>query len=100
MSFGSIWVKHKQDWGRKFILLLPQSAVRPGSDAGSDGVEPASVSYSKTVRPRALCGVRCMGHANRTWSGIYLVAPHSYFGEVALIYAWTNGIAQHQSPGD
>ena len=29
-------VRHKQDWGRGFILLLPQTAALPGSDAGSD----------------------------------------------------------------
>ena len=35
--------RHKQDWGRGFILLLlPQTAVLPGSDAGSDVVNPAS----------------------------------------------------------
>ena len=28
-------VRHKQDWGREFILLLPQSAELPESDAGS-----------------------------------------------------------------
>ena len=28
-------VKHKLDWGQRLILLLPQAAVRPGSDAGS-----------------------------------------------------------------
>ena len=33
---------HKQDWGRGFILLLPQAAVLLGSDAGSDVVKPAS----------------------------------------------------------
>ena len=35
-------VRHKQDWGRGFILLLPQAAVLPGSDTGSDFVKPAS----------------------------------------------------------
>ena len=35
-------VRHKQDWGRGFILLLPQTAVLPESDAGSDVIEPAS----------------------------------------------------------
>ena len=35
-------VRHKQDWGRGFILLLPQTAVLPGSDAGSDVIKPAS----------------------------------------------------------
>ena len=29
-------VRHKQDWGRGFILLLPQTAALPKSDAGSD----------------------------------------------------------------
>ena len=28
--------------GRGFILLLPQTAVLPGSDAGSDVIKPAS----------------------------------------------------------
>ena len=35
-------VRHRQDWGRGFILLLAQAAVLPGSDAGSDDVKPAS----------------------------------------------------------
>ena len=34
-------VRHKQDWGRGFILLLPQTAALPGSDAGSDVIKPA-----------------------------------------------------------
>ena len=33
--------RHKQDWGRGFILLLPQTAALPESDAGS-GVKAAS----------------------------------------------------------
>ena len=37
---NQLQVKHKQDWDRGFILLLPQAAVLPGSDAGSDtGIE-------------------------------------------------------------
>ena len=35
-------VRHKQDWGRGFILLLPQAAALPGSNAGSDIIKPAS----------------------------------------------------------
>ena len=31
-------VRNKQDWDRGFIFLLPQAAVLPGSDAGSDVV--------------------------------------------------------------
>ena len=32
-------VRHKRDWGRGFILLLPQAAVLPESNAGSDVVK-------------------------------------------------------------
>ena len=35
-------VRHKQDWGRGFILLLPQTAKLPESDAGSGVIKPAS----------------------------------------------------------
>ena len=35
-------VRHKQECNRGIILLLPQAAVLPGSDAGIDGLEPAS----------------------------------------------------------
>ena len=34
-------VRHKQDWGQGFILLLPQAVVLHQSDSGSDGVKPA-----------------------------------------------------------
>ena len=40
----------------------------------------------KTVRPRAPCGARCMGHAIRTWSAVCLMAPHSQFDEGARPY--------------
>ena len=35
-------VRHKQDWDQGFILLLPQAAVLPESDAGNDVIKPAS----------------------------------------------------------
>ena len=58
------------------------------------------VSSSETVRPRAPCGARCIGHAVSTWSAVCSEAPHSQFGEGARpICTWTNGIAQHQSAG-
>ena len=41
------------------------------------------VSSSKTVRPRAPCGARCIGHAVSTWSAVCSAAPHSRFGEGA-----------------
>ena len=71
------------NWVRGFILLLPQTAVLPGSDAGSGVVKLASSFAFKTVRPRAPCGARCIGHAVRTWSAVCSEAPHSQFGEGA-----------------
>ena len=41
------------------------------------------VSSSKTVRPRAPCGARCIGHVVRTWSAVCSEAPHSQFGKGA-----------------
>ena len=41
------------------------------------------VSSSKTVRPRAPCGARCIGHAVSSWSAVCSEAPHSQFGEGA-----------------
>ena len=79
-------VRHKQNWGRGFILLLPQTAALPGSDAGSGVIKPASSFVSKTVRPRAPCGARCIGHAVSTWSAVCSEAPHSQFGEEARPY--------------
>ena len=58
------------------------------------------VSSSKTVRPRALCGARCIGHAVSTWSA-FALRRHTcnLVKERDPICAWTNGIAQHQSAG-
>ena len=41
------------------------------------------VSSFKTVRPRAPCGARCVGHAVSTWSAVCSETPHSQFGEGA-----------------
>ena len=41
------------------------------------------VSSSKTVRPRAPCGARCIGYVVDTWSVVCSEAPHSQFGEGA-----------------
>ena len=41
------------------------------------------VSSSKTVRPRALCGARCIGHAVSTWSAVCSETPHLQLGEGA-----------------
>ena len=41
------------------------------------------VLSSKTVRPRAPCGARCIGHAVNTWSAVCSEAPQLQFGEGA-----------------
>ena len=41
------------------------------------------VSSSKTVRPRAPCGARCIEHAVSTWSAVCSEAPHSKFDKGA-----------------
>ena len=41
------------------------------------------VLSSKTVRPRASCGARCIGNAIKTWSAVCLEAPHLQFGSGA-----------------
>ena len=76
-------LRHKQDWGRGFILLLLQAAALPESDDDSDVIKPGRVSSSKTFRPRTPCGARCIGHAVRTWSAVCSEASHSQFGEGA-----------------
>ena len=48
------------------------------------------VSSSKTVRPRAPCGARCIGHAVSTWSAVCSEAPHSQFGEGARPHSCTD----------
>ena len=98
-------VRYKQDWGRRFILLhvQPQAATLSESDTGSGVIKQHRVSSSKTVRPRALCGARCIhvGHAVNTWSAVCSERRHTRNSvkERDPVCAWTNGIAQHQSAG-
>ena len=41
------------------------------------------VLSSKTLKPRAPCGARCIGHAVSTWSAVCSEAPHSQLGKGA-----------------
>ena len=75
--------RHKQDWGRWFILLLPRLLHYLNQMLAVVLLSQHRVSSSKTIRPRALCGARCIGHAVRTWSAVCSGAPHSQFGEGA-----------------
>ena len=83
MEGHPLQVRHKQDWVRGLILLLPQTAVLPESDAGSGVIKTASNFVIQNRQPRAPCGALCIGHAVRTWSAVCSEATHSQFGEGA-----------------
>ena len=60
------------------------------------------VSSSKTVRPRAPCGARCIGHAVSTVHGLRFAQRRHTRNSVKErdpICGWTKGIAQHQCAG-
>ena len=93
-------VRHKQDWDRGFIFLLPQAAALPESDAGSGVIKPASSFVIQNCQTSALCGARCIGHIARTWSAVAQRRhTRDSVKERDPICAWTNGSAQHQSAG-
>ena len=96
----TLQVRHKQDWGQGFILLLPQAAVLPESDAGSGVIKPASSFLSKTIRPCAPCGAQCIGHTVRTWSVVCSGVPHLQFGEGSkphlCMHKWNHSTAVHK----
>ena len=83
------------------FVLLPLTAVLPGSDAGNDGVTPASsFVIQKTVKPHAPCGARRMGHV-KMWSAVCLMrCTRNLVKERDLVCAWTNGIVQQQPADD
>ena len=76
-------VRHKQYWGRGFILLLPRLLYCLDQMLAVVLLSQHRVSSSKTVRPRTPCGARCIGHAVSTWSAVCSEAPHLQFGEGA-----------------
>ena len=92
-------VRHKQDWGQGFILLLPQAAVLPRSDAGSNVVKPALSFYHPKLSDFVLHEVPDL------WGmllecDLWFVQYHRTHNSVKerhLIYAWMKEITQHQS---
>ena len=73
-------VRHKQDWGQGFILLLPQAAVLPDQMLAVMMLSQHQVLSYKNVRRRASCRDRCMGHVIRTWFAICSMTPLLQFG--------------------
>ena len=78
-------VRQKQDWDRGFIFYYPRllHCLNQNQMLAVVLLSQHRVSSFETVRPRAPCGARCIGHAISTWSGICSEAPHSQFGEGA-----------------
>ena len=80
--------------GPEFILLLPQAAVLPGSDGGTDGVKPAS---SFVIQNRQTsCSVWCSIYGNviRTCPRFVLRrCTRNWVKKRDAICAWTNAIA-------
>ena len=76
-------VRHKQDWGRGFIFYYLRLLHCLDQMLAVMLLSQHQVSSSKTVRPRAPCGARCIGHAVSTWSAVCSEATHSQFGEGA-----------------
>ena len=74
--------------GQGFILIVPQAAVLPASDAGNDVVKPTS---GVVIRNRQTsCSTWCLmyGHAIRTWSAVCSIAPKNtkIFKLVVLVF--------------
>ena len=71
-----LWARHKQDWDRGFIFLLPQAAVLdyPNQILAMVVLSQHRVLPYKTFRPHATCDAQCMGHIIRTWFAFFLMA--------------------------
>ena len=76
-------VSNKLDWGRGFIILLPQDAVPPGSDDGRDVIKPASGFVIQNRQTSCSMWCPMYGHIIRTRSAVCSEVPQSQFGEKA-----------------
>ena len=91
MEGHRLQVKHKHNWSCELIFEPPQAAALRGSDAGSDGVKPASGFVIKNHQ--TTYSMSCAMQAavwRRTRNSVEEGRPH---------HAWTNGIAQYKSAG-
>ena len=61
LYYGShrLWIKRKQAWGQKFLLLLPQAVVLPGSDAVTAMVLSQYQVSPRTIKARTPCHAQC-----------------------------------------
>ena len=102
-GMASLQVRHKQDWGQGFILLLLQDVVLLVSDAGSDVVKLLSIEFCHPKPSDLLLHVVPDVCGTRLERGLRFVQRRRTRDSVKErdpICAWTNGIAQHQSSGN
>ena len=93
-------VRHKMKWGRGFNFYYLRLLNCVNQVLAVMLLSQHRVSSSKTVRPRAPCGARCIGHAVSTWSAVCSERhTRNSVKERDPICAWTNGIVKHQSAG-
>ena len=76
-------IRHKQNWGRGLSFYYHRLLYCLNQMLAVMLLSQHRVLSSKTVRPRAPCGARCIGHAVRTWSAVCSETPHSQFDEGA-----------------
>ena len=77
---------HKYDWGRGSSFYYTKLLYFPDELLQAIVLSQHPGLSSRTVRPRALCGALCMGHAVRTWSAVCSGAPFSQFSKGARPY--------------
>ena len=79
----SLQVRHKQDWAEGLSFYYPRLLHCLNQMLAVMLLNQHQVLSSKTVRPRAPCGARCIGNTVSTWSAICSEVPHLQFGEGA-----------------
>ena len=90
-------VRHKQDYGRGFILLLLQAAVLPRSDTGSDGVGPAS---NFVIQNRQISCSMWFPMLGRGLRFVQWRRTRNLMRKQDSVCAWANEISQHQFAGN
>ena len=85
MEGHQLWVNHKQELLPKVCPCITPGCCTAKTDAGSDGVKPASgfvIKNHQTMHSMS-CSMQAVGHTVKAWSAVCSMAPHSQSGEGA-----------------
>ena len=77
-------VTHKQDWGRGFILLLPQTAALPESDVGSGVIKLARISIIRSKSKNK--SVKKRGTLNKVHLKVICFNAYSIVNKLTLLH--------------